>query len=300
MSDGFTGNPNFKVVAGVEIEPDFADEFAAKHPEADVFLGDLRRITPEELPEVDVLVAGVPCTDHSDLGRAKKGLGGKPEVGELGDLFVHMLGIVASKMPAACVFENIASYGSSLAGMTMVANLRRLGYHIEEHVIEPNLAWNEPTKRNRWVCIATLRPGFSLSIPGKPFTGKVSEFLDAPDLFRDAADAERIAKTLVGLRAHNKRHAALGHDFSMRILNGSESVAPTICKSYHKVNSSGFFVNTIFGPRMLRKDEIARLQGQSILCEHYATAVAMMGQGVLTRVFREIFRQLGEFMAAGG
>jgi DNA (cytosine-5)-methyltransferase 1 len=299
MTDGFKGNQSFSVVAGIEINPVYAAEFAAKHRKADVIVGDFRRMTPEELPEFDILAAGIPCTDHSDLGKAKKNLGGRPEIGELGDLFVHMLGLVAARLPSGVVFENVENYGRSLAGMTVVANLKRLGYHVEERIIEPNLAWNEPTTRNRWVCIATLRNGFNLRIPLTRFEGHVADYLDEPDLIRDSADAERIAKSIVGLRAHNVRHKALGHDFSIRVLNGRESAAPTVCRSYHKINSSGFFVETMFGPRMLRKNEIARLHGQSIACDHYATAVAMMGQGVLTRVFKEIFRQLGEFMEAG-
>ena len=46
ISDGLAGNPAFKVVAGVDIDPDFSDEFAAKNPEADIILGDFRRMMP--------------------------------------------------------------------------------------------------------------------------------------------------------------------------------------------------------------------------------------------------------------
>ena len=299
-SDAFDANPNFRVVGGVEIEPDFADEFTAKHPEAELILGDFRRMLAEELPEFDMLVAGIPCVEHSMQGRAKKGLAGRPELGELGDLYVHVLALVAARMPLAVAIENVPSFGTSLAGMTMVANLKRLGYAVVENMLEPNTAWNEPTTRNRWVCIATLKPGFRLTIPNTPFTGRVGDFFDAPDAVRDQADVARIATTIEGLRRHNERHAAQGHGFAMKVLTGDETAAPTLCKSYHKCNSSGFFVESGRGPRMLRRDEIARLQGQTILTEHYATAVQMMGQGVLTRVFREIFRQLGDFLGGDG
>ena len=47
---------------------------------------------------------------------------------------------------------------------------------------------------------------------------------------------------------------------------------------------------------MLRKDEIARLHGQTTNCRHYATAIQMAGQGALTRVFRENFQQLSGFL----
>lgn len=296
LSDAFCGNVAFDVVAGVEIDPAFYDEFSAKHPHAEIVAGDFRRMMPAELPEFEVLVAGIPCSEHSNQGRAKKGLAKRPELGELGDLFVPVLGLVAARMPAACVFENVPLFGTSLAGATMVANLRRLGYHVAETVIEPHAEWGEPTTRARWVCVATLRPGFEIVAPGVPFSGRISEFLDAPEDAADRADASRIAVTIAGLRVHNARHAAAGHGFAISVLDGSENSAPVICKSYHKINSSGFFVATPYGPRMLRKAEIERLHGQRITSDHYATAVAMMGQGVLTRCFSKIFRQLGEFL----
>ncbi len=298
MSDGLAGLAAFNVSAGLEIEPTYSDEFASKHPEAIQIQGDFRRILPEELPQFDVLIAGIPCSEHSNQGRAKKGLAGRPELGELGDLYVHVLALVAARMPAACVFENVPLFGTSLAGATMVANLKRLGYDVCEHVIDANGQWGEPTSRNRWVCVATLRPGFEIVAPMIPFAGTVGRYFDAPDATQDRADAERIAVTVAGLRAHNARHAAAGHGFSMTVLDGSETSAPVICKSYHKINSSGFFVATPYGPRMARKGEIERLQGQTITCPHYASAVQMLGQGVLTRVFAQIFGQLGAFLAS--
>lgn len=287
----------FKVVAGVEINPDYADEFAAKHPEAEIVMGDFRKMCPAELPEFDGIIAGIPCSEHSNQGRAKKSLAGVPELGELGDLYIPVLALVAARLPSFCVFENVPLFGTSLAGRTMVANLRRLGYHVTESVIDANAEWAEPTARNRWVCVATLRPGFEIVAPRTEFAGTIGQYFDAPCPETDRADAERIAVTVAGLRVHNKRHADAGHGFAMKILDGTETSAPVICKSYHKINSSGFFIATPYGPRMVRKGEIERLQGQRINSTHYATAVQMMGQGVLTRVFTNIFNQLATFLS---
>ena len=298
LSDAFAGNPDFQVIGALELEPAYADEYCRKHPDADVIVGDIRKISPDELPECDIIAAGIPCTSHSNQGRAKNGLAGRPELGDAGDLYIHILSLIAAKMPAGVILENVPNFRNSLAGLTVMANLRRLGYSVDEHIIEPNAQWAEPTTRNRWVCIATLRQGFELSIPNTPHTAAISEYLDAPDPARDQADAERIATTIAGLRRHNERHAALGHGFEIQVLDGRETAAPVICKSYHKINSSGFFVQTPYGPRLLRQGEIARLHGQNVLTDHYATAVAMMGQGVLTRVFRQIVQQLGAFLAS--
>lgn len=295
LTNALIGNPLFQVAGAMEIQADFADAWQAAHPEATLIQSDIRMVDPSDLPEFDVLFAGIPCTDHSGLGRAKKSLAGRPETGNTGDLFVPVLSFVAQRMPLACVFENVPNFGNSLAGLTIKNNLRQLGYEVTETILEPHAEWNEPSDRRRWVMVATLNPGFEIQSPMQPFMGNSALFLDQPNAEQDKADAERIATTIKGLRAHNARHKAMGHGFCFSTLNGSENRIPTIVKSYHKINT-GPYVETPFGLRMLRQHEIERIQGSKAHVSHYATAVQILGQGVQTRVFEKILSQLGDFL----
>ena len=68
-----------------------------------------------------------------------------------------------------------------------------------------------------------------------------------------------------------------------------------LTKNYHKI-STGPFVRTPFGLRLLRQAEIERIHGHTLLTQHYATAVQMLGQGVQTRVFRSVFQQLADHL----
>lgn len=88
---------------------------------------------------------------------------------------------------------------------------------------------------------------------------------------------------------------AAGNGFGYTVIDGTESSIPTLVRSYHKINC-GPFVKTPYGVRMLRKSEFERIQGHRILTEHYATAIEISGQGVSTRIFAEIFKQLGHWM----
>ena len=88
LSAAIASHRDFRLVAGVEIDPRFADVWQAAHHEAVLIQADIRRIHPSEYPRHEVLVAAIPCTSHSLLGRAKKSLRGKPELGESGDLFL--------------------------------------------------------------------------------------------------------------------------------------------------------------------------------------------------------------------
>lgn len=201
-------------------------------------------------------------------------------------------------MPAEVLFENVPAFATSLAGQLVAAHLERIGYHVFSTVLQPNEEWNELEDRKRWILVGTLHRPFHLQVPSVPCHTPVSAFLDPPHEESDRADAERIARTIAGLRAHEARHRALGHGFGFCVVDGSETRLPTIPKSYHKINT-GPFVPTAFGPRLLRQAEIERIHGCAMRSRHYGTAVAMLGQGVLTRLFREIFRQLGDHLVAG-
>jgi DNA (cytosine-5)-methyltransferase 1 len=253
-------NPHFQVVAGLEIEPDFADEWQARHPDAALIQADIRALHSSELPEFDVLIGGIPCTSHSNLGRAKKSLAGKPELGDTGDLFLPVVTLVSERMPAAVLFENVPSFGTSLAGELLASHLRRIGYHVMVEILRPNEDWGEIEDRKRWLLIGTLDREFSLQIPHEPCRTPVSDFLDPPNTQLDGVDAKRIARTIEGLRAHNARHQAAGHGFAFTQISGTETTLPVLPKSYHKINT-GPFVQTPFGLRLLRQAEIERIHG---------------------------------------
>ncbi|MGD0815723.1 MAG: DNA cytosine methyltransferase [Verrucomicrobiota bacterium] len=294
LSAAIATSHDFELIAGVEVEPKFADVWQQGHPDAVLYQADVRRIHATELPLHEVLVASIPCTSHSNLGRAKKSLAGKPETGDTGDLYLSVAEIVAHHLPPACVFENVPAFGNSLACVSLVHHLQRIGYSIAEIIVDPWNEWNEPQDRKRWIMVATLKPGFKIRSPGTPFSGTIGQFLDAP-AESDRIEVERIIGSIEALRRHNQRHAKLGHGFGFTTINSESKRVPTIVRSYHKINI-GPFVETPFGLRLLHKEEVERLMGCQIDCDHYATAIEILGQGVQTRAFREILRQLASFL----
>jgi DNA (cytosine-5)-methyltransferase 1 len=294
LSAAIADSRDFDLVAGIEVEPKYADVWQQAHPEAILFQADIRRVHATELPSHEVLIASIPCTSHSTLGRAKKSLAGKPELGDTGDLYLCVAEIVAHHLPLACMLENVPAFRNSLACLSLLHHLQRIGYSIAESVVDPWREWNEPQDRKRWIMVATLKPGFQIRSPQIPFTGTVGDYLDAP-ADTDRQEAERIIASIEALCRHNKRHAKLGHGFGFTTINRESARVPTIVRSYHKINT-GPFVETPHGLRLLHKEEVEGLMGCEIDCAHYATAIEILGQGVQTRVFRAILRQLAPFL----
>jgi DNA (cytosine-5)-methyltransferase 1 len=296
LSAAIADATEFQLVAGIELEPKYADVWQQAHPQAVLYQTDIRKIHPTELPEHDVLVASIPCTSHSTLGRAKKSLAGKPELGDTGDLYLCVAEVVAHHLPLACVFENVPAFANSLACQSLAQHLRQIGYYTKEIRVNPWSEWNEPQDRKRWIMVATLKSGFEICSPKTPFVGSIGKFLDAPSA-ADRIEVERIAGSIQALRLHSQRHAKLGHGFGFTTINRESTRVPTIVRSYHKINT-GPFVETDHGLRLLYKAEVERLMGCEINCDHYATAIEILGQGVQTRVFREIVRQVSKFLTS--
>jgi hypothetical protein len=192
LSAAISGHPDFHLVAGIEIEPRFADVWQSAHPDAVLIQSNIRKIHPSEFPSHEILIASLPCTSHSLLGRAKKSLGQKPELGDTGDLFLSVAALIATHLPLACIFENVLSFATALAGQTLSQHLKHLGYHVAQTILDPHKQWAEPQDRRRWLLVATLLPGFVLHPPGKPFAGNLAALLDPPSE-GDRHDAERIA-----------------------------------------------------------------------------------------------------------
>lgn len=294
LSAAIAKSSDFILIAGLEVEPKFADVWEKAHPEATLYQTDLRLVHPSEIPKHDVLVAAIPCTSHSTLGRAKKSLAGRPELGDTGDLYLSVAHIVAHHLPVACVFENVPAFANSLACFSLIHHLQKLGYSICEVLINPLTEWNEPQDRRRWIAVATLKSGFQISSPNIPFEGDIAKYLDPPSE-SDRVEVERILKSIESLRRHNERHAKLGHGFGFTTINYNSRRVPTIVRSYHKINT-GPFVETPYGLRLLHKAEVERLMGCRIDCDHYATAIEILGQGVQTRIFQRILSQLADFL----
>lgn len=297
MTAAAHGEPRYVVTAGVEINPSFADEWQSSNPAATIIQADFRCLHDSELPEFDILVGGIPCTCHSNLGRAKKGLAQRPEAGEEGDLFLPVIGLVAQRMPAAVLLENVPAFGSSLAGELVTSSLKKLGYNIYSTILQPNTEWAEIENRKRWLLVGTLDREFRLSPPMNECSVPLSSFLDPADPENDAADSRRIQQTIESLKAHNARHRAMGHGFAYSVMDGTEFSLPTIPKSYHKINT-GPFLKTPYGLRMLRQAEIERIHGVTLGTRHYATAIQILGQGVQTRLFRHVFQQLADHLTS--
>ena len=299
LSGVFAMDGHYAVVAGQEIEPNFADIWETAHPDAELFLGDFRRANPSDYPQFEILAGGLPCDKFSPANRSARGV--KTDAclsGDSADLFIPFMALVAERMPLGIVLEQVPDFLRSVAGQLVIDGLRRLGYHVTSFVIEPHAQWGEISDRRRLAILANLRAPFSISPPMKAFTGSLDQYLDRPDPERDKADADFIQVRVQAMKAHAEKHRAKDRtsNFGLVFCDRSSSRIGTIKKTYSNVNY-GPLLNTDQGPRLLRKEELERIMQCRVDTPSSIWASQIIGQGVQGGPWKEIIHQFGSHLA---
>lgn len=127
-----------------DIEPAKRDMYVANFGEGEFDLRDVRDVSGEELPDVELATASFPCTDLS-LAGARRGLGdaAAPRGAEGGSSmfweFARVLEEMGERRPGAILLENVLGFASSHGGRDLaeaVRELNRLGYSCDLMAID--------------------------------------------------------------------------------------------------------------------------------------------------------------------
>ena len=124
--------------------------------EGDFHLGDIREITGDQVPEVDLITASFPCTDLS-LAGARAGLSG-PESGMFWE-FARVLDEMGHRRPAAVLLENVLGFATSHGGRDLekaILELNTLGYSCD--LFLGDAKWFVPQSRPRLFIVGLKNP----------------------------------------------------------------------------------------------------------------------------------------------
>jgi DNA (cytosine-5)-methyltransferase 1 len=256
--------------------------YLANFPDAAEHMAcDLTRVTPVDIPDHDVLLAGFPCQPFSIAGVSKKNALGRAHgfADETqGTLFFNVQEIIAAKRPAAFLLENVKNLVSHDKGNTfrVIRGVLEddLGYHIDCKVLDGR-HW-VPQHRERILIAGFREPvGFDwreLRTPGKRrVLGDILHPQDGSEIPENRYTAGPKAKvdaryTLTSklwsyLRAYAAKHKAAGNGFGYGLVDAG-SVTRTLSARYYK-DGSEILVSQGAGrrPRRLTPRECARLMG---------------------------------------
>jgi DNA (cytosine-5)-methyltransferase 1 len=257
--------------------------YRANHADHHQIAGDITKVSADEIPEHDILVAGFPCQPFSLAGVSKKNSLGRAHGFDdptQGTLFFDIKRILAAKRPKAFLLENVKNLRSHDKGKTFQVIMRTLREELGYIVPEPRIvdaAAFVPQHRER-IFIAGFREdcGYdwqNLNVPPKDQQPTLEQVLHAPDEVPEPPYTESIrGRTVVSakytlsdhlwgyLQAYAAKHRALGHGFGCSVFNPGK-IARTLSARYHKDGSEILIEQHGSNPRRLTPRECARLMG---------------------------------------
>ncbi|MEZ4552965.1 MAG: DNA cytosine methyltransferase [Dehalococcoidia bacterium] len=145
-----------EVVFANDIEPFKRDMYVENFGDDDFLLADVRTLSGNTIPSIDIATASFPCTDLS-LAGWRRGFDG--EQSSLYWEFIRILEEMGSARPATVVIENVPGFLTSNGGADLesaISGLNRLGYTCD--IILVDAAWFVPQSRRRMFIVAQLHP----------------------------------------------------------------------------------------------------------------------------------------------
>jgi DNA (cytosine-5)-methyltransferase 1 len=253
-----------------------------------------------EIPKVEVMEMGLPCSGESRAGKARRGLSQGEAHPDVGHLVVGALIILSKANPAAIVFEQVPTYATSASADILRNQLRDMGYVTHERVLRGK-EWGALEDRVRW-CMVAVSEGIEFDFehlqPPGPTDRTIGDILDnvPPD--------HPSWSTMEGLKAKEVRDKLHGKNFAMQVVAADSARVGTITKGYSKVRSTDPKLEHPTDPNLLRQftvGEHARIKGvPEHLVEGVSATVAnqILGQGVVYPKFVGVGQHLGESLDA--
>ncbi|MBB5546525.1 DNA cytosine methyltransferase [Paraburkholderia fungorum] len=248
-----------------------------------------------QLPKLDGLVIGIPCSGASNAGRTKRKLEFPESHPDVGHLVVPFLTAVARTSPSFVAIECVPGWLNTASAAIARSMLRDFGYVVHETVLSA-ADWNMLEHRER-MCIVAVTQGieFSFDLVERPEAQvrKLGEIMDtvAPD--------DKCWSPLTYLKDKQERDEAAGKGFKMTIVNENSTKVPTLNKTLAKRQSTGTFLQHPENKDLLRIPTVrehARCKG---IWEDLVEGVTqtfgheVCGQAVSVPPFVSVFDALG-------
>ena len=255
--------------------------------------GDISKISSNEIPYHDILLAGFPCQAFSQAG-LRKGF-----TDTRGTMFFEIQRILAAKKPKAFLLENVKQLKGHDKGKTLKTILeilrgktdhnipndypvseevrnsmnKKLNYAVDFRVLKAN-NFGVPQKRERIYIVGFNKDYFDESIN---LDKKISEMFSDLENYHSSTTLGKVLENnseidnkytisdrlLAGHIRRRKEHKIKGNGFGYSLFNSESSFCNTISARYYKDGSEILIDQSDINknPRKLTPRECARIQG---------------------------------------
>lgn len=258
----------------------------------------IENVSVDDLPEVDIFVAGLPCTGASIAGKSKNKLTHAEEHTGAGALFIAFLNIIKKINPAIVVLENVPQYASTASMAVIRSTMETWGYDLHETILNGN-KMGALEGRDRLVMVAVTK-GIACALDNiTPVRQKESCLADILETFNDH---DPVWQEYAYLRIKEVKDKAAGKGFAMQILDSNAISCGTIGRGYSKIRSTEPKIAHPVNPDLMRQltvSEHAKVKGiPFFLVDGCTNTVAheILGQSVTYPALQAVGRYLGQMV----
>lgn len=285
MRLGFS-SPHSKCVFSSEWDTHAQKTYYANFKE--VPTGDINVISPQEIPDHDLLLAGFPCQPFSSIGR-RQGFLHETQ----GTLFYAIAKILEAKQPLSFLLENVPGLVTHQKGKTLSIILKaldELNYDVRYMVLDA-ANFNLPQRRERIYLVGFkrdyLKQRIKFDFPrGEPNEVFINQFLE--EGISGYSISEHLQKTYLFKKDDGKPQL---------VDKNSKIKVKTLVSTYHKIQRlTGTFVRDgETGIRLLTERECKAIMGfpDSFIFPVSRTQMyRQLGNSVAVPVIRAIAQQI--------
>lgn len=294
-----------RLAFAVEIDEDILDAAATNNPIWDndtlQIQGGMQEVDVSKLPEIDILVAGLPCTGASKSGKAKNHNALTEDHPEAGALFVSFLRVVEWTNPSICIIENVPDYRTSASASVIRAALTTWGYTIHETILEGSKFGALEDRRR--LCFVAVSPELGVKLDELMPTRDKEKTLG--EVLEPVSDDSELWKSYTYLIDKAERDAAKGSNFKMNLVGPEAEQVGAIGAGYSKVRQTEPKLRHPKDPSLMRlltpKEHAAVKTVPAELVEGLGWTLAhtILGNSVTWAAWRSVGRHLGAAAKAG-
>ena len=223
--------------------------------------GDITKISSDEIPSFDILLAGFPCQPFSQAG-LKKGFDDTR-----GTLFFEIERIIFDKRPKAFMLENVKQLRGHDKGRTLATikkHLEDMNYDVKCEVLRA-ADFGVPQNRERLFIVGFDKGELSQEYHQKfKFPEKTNKKTCVGQILESTVDEKYTIsdKLYEGHLRRKQQHLEKGNGFGFSVFNSESKYTNTLSARYYK-DGSEILIDQGNGinPRKLTPKECARLQG---------------------------------------
>lgn len=196
--------------------------------------GRVEEIQPADFTQVDLLVAGIPCTGASLAGRAKNRLKAAEHHETAGSLFVATLQAIKAAQPSVVLLENVPAYAKTISMHVIRDVLDTWGYELHETVLSgPDFGSLED--RSRLAAVAVTK-GLDFDLDWIRPSGRRPQRL--ADVLEPVPEDDPSWREYGYLVRKEKADIAAGKGFRMQVLTPDAERVGTIGAGYSRVRGT--------------------------------------------------------------